>query len=304
MTDAMASAVRVLQAVEPQAPWRRRPLFGADAGRGSISTLSRVPARCPSCAILKDRGVVTERQLQEAIQHQVLYGGRLGTSLYELGFITEERLQEALARAHGVPGLRRGPPGDPAGGGGAGAQGRWPSKHKVFPYRCRGKTLTLLMVDPSDHAAVARIGYSLGFIVKHRGGARVPDDPAPARLLRRGRALALHRHAPAGRRRPSAEPPRPPRPPPRCIDEAQHARRGRGGACWPSASASSGGCCSSSCGSPGCWAGAARARAWTGRWRPALTRPAGPAVGLPDRGPRPDASSSAGWARRRRTSAS
>src|SRR5260370_31514575 len=53
--------------------------------------------------ILRDRGVITERQLQEAIQHQVLYGGRLGTSLYELGFITEERLREGLARAHGGP---------------------------------------------------------------------------------------------------------------------------------------------------------------------------------------------------------
>ena len=53
--------------------------------------------------ILRDRGVVTERQLQEAIQHQVLYGGRIGTNLYELGFITEERLQEGLAKAHGVP---------------------------------------------------------------------------------------------------------------------------------------------------------------------------------------------------------
>jgi hypothetical protein len=46
---------------------------------------------------------VTERQLQEAIQHQVLYGGRLGTNLHELGFLTEQRLQEALSRAHGVP---------------------------------------------------------------------------------------------------------------------------------------------------------------------------------------------------------
>ena len=53
--------------------------------------------------ILIDGGMVTERQLQEAIQYQVLYGGRLGTNLYELGFITEERLQEALSRAHGVP---------------------------------------------------------------------------------------------------------------------------------------------------------------------------------------------------------
>ena len=32
----------------------------------------------------------------------MLYGGRLGTSLFELGFITEERLTDALSRAHGV----------------------------------------------------------------------------------------------------------------------------------------------------------------------------------------------------------
>jgi hypothetical protein len=36
----------------------------------------------------------------------------------------------------------------------------------VFPCRARGKTLWLGMVDPGDHAAVAHIGYSLGFIVR------------------------------------------------------------------------------------------------------------------------------------------
>jgi hypothetical protein len=115
--------------------------------------------------ILRDRGIVTEKQLQEAIQHQVLYGGRLGTSLYELGFITEERLQEALARAHGVPtvavDVREIQPE---------AVGLIPkalaAKHKIFPYRVRGKTLFLLMVDPNDHATVARVGYSLGYIVR------------------------------------------------------------------------------------------------------------------------------------------
>jgi hypothetical protein len=116
--------------------------------------------------ILKDRGIVTERQLQEAIQHQVLYGGRLGTSLYELGFITEERLQEALARAHGV-----------TGGGAIDHRDVQPEavaalpkalavRHKVCPYKLKGKTLFLLMVDPQDHEAVARVSYSLGYIVK------------------------------------------------------------------------------------------------------------------------------------------
>src|SRR5262245_55751334 len=115
--------------------------------------------------LLKDRGIVTERQLQEAIQHQVLYGGRLGTNLYELGFITEERLQEALAKAHGVPALavdmREVQPEMVSLIPKAMA-----ARYKVFPYRLRGKTLTLLMVDPGDHTAVAKVGYTLGYIVK------------------------------------------------------------------------------------------------------------------------------------------
>jgi len=109
--------------------------------------------------------MVTERQLQEAIQYQVLYGGRLGTNLFELGFITEERLQEALSRAHGVPGvavdLRSLDPATVSA-----VPKKLAAKHKVFPYRLKGQTLTLLMVDPTDHRAVAEVGYSLGYIVK------------------------------------------------------------------------------------------------------------------------------------------
>jgi hypothetical protein len=89
----------------------------------------------------------------------------LGTNLYELGFITEQRLQEALSRAHGVPAP------------GVDLPDRQPeavalvpkaltARYKVFPYQVRGKTLFLLMVDPSDHTAVAQVGYSLGYIVK------------------------------------------------------------------------------------------------------------------------------------------
>jgi hypothetical protein len=126
----------------------------AGARRSALPILGR---------ILRDRGVITDRQLQEAIQHQVLYGGRLGTSLHELGFITEERLADALARAKGVPAadLRTVEPE---------ALALVPKKlaqrFKVFPCRLRGRTLFLAMVEPNDHAAVAHIGYSKGLIVR------------------------------------------------------------------------------------------------------------------------------------------
>ncbi|HEY6547825.1 MAG TPA: hypothetical protein VI589_07955 [Vicinamibacteria bacterium] len=109
--------------------------------------------------------MVTERQLEEAIQYQVLYGGRLGTNLYELGFITEERLQEALSRAHGVASVEidvRSIEPDVV----SAVPKKLVVRHKVFPYRLKGKTLTLLMVNPADHRAVADVGYSLGYIVK------------------------------------------------------------------------------------------------------------------------------------------
>ena len=93
----------------------------------------------------------------------MLYGGRLGTALHELGFITEERLTDALARAHGVPAidLRAIAP-DAA----TLVSKKLAQRFKVFPCRVRGKTLFLGMVDPGDHAAVAHIGYSLGYIVR------------------------------------------------------------------------------------------------------------------------------------------
>jgi hypothetical protein len=93
----------------------------------------------------------------------VLYGGRLGTSLYELGFITEERLSEALSRAHGVPAA------DPRSFQPDVASlvpKKAVTKFKVIPWRVRGKTLFLGMVNPADHTAVARIGYSLDYIVR------------------------------------------------------------------------------------------------------------------------------------------
>jgi len=93
----------------------------------------------------------------------VLYGGRLGTSLHELGFITEQRLSEALARAHGVPvGELSSLQPEAA----ALVPRAIATRFKVMPWRLRGKTLFLGMVDPGDHAAVAHVGYTLGYIVR------------------------------------------------------------------------------------------------------------------------------------------
>lgn len=53
--------------------------------------------------VLIAEGVITEEQLEQALDAQLMYGGHLGTCLIELGCLSEERLGEALAQASGVP---------------------------------------------------------------------------------------------------------------------------------------------------------------------------------------------------------
>jgi hypothetical protein len=115
--------------------------------------------------ILRERGLVGEEQLEQAIQHQVLYGGRLGTSLLELGFITEDGLLQGLSRLYGMPAAIVDPREiTPA------TVTLLPKamavRFRVFPWKLKGKTLFLLMMDPHDHTAIARISLSQGYIVK------------------------------------------------------------------------------------------------------------------------------------------
>ncbi len=47
-------------------------------------------------------GFATERDLEEALARQVMYGGELGSNLLELGVVTEEQLAQALSHGTGL----------------------------------------------------------------------------------------------------------------------------------------------------------------------------------------------------------
>ena len=111
------------------------------------------------------KGYLSAQQLAEAIEHQVVYGGRLGTNLIELGYSTEAQVAEALAAQFGISTME--------------VQdkdlelnlldevGRTRCEQfKVFPHSLSSKTLRLLMVDPSDHVAKAEISYATPYIVR------------------------------------------------------------------------------------------------------------------------------------------
>jgi hypothetical protein len=52
---------------------------------------------------LIEKGHATEEQCTEALQRQVVFGGKIGTNLLELFHITEDQLLEALSHTHRIP---------------------------------------------------------------------------------------------------------------------------------------------------------------------------------------------------------
>lgn len=115
--------------------------------------------------LLLNREVVSREQLAEAIEAQVVYGGRLGTNLIELGYATEDAIGGALAEQYGIPYASLAP-GEVDLDLVEEITPRRCEHYKVFPHSLTSKTLKLLMVDPSDHVAKAEISYGTGYIVR------------------------------------------------------------------------------------------------------------------------------------------
>ncbi|MFZ5444987.1 MAG: hypothetical protein ACOZQL_33665 [Myxococcota bacterium] len=53
--------------------------------------------------LLLEERLISAEQLEEALETQVVHGGRLGTNLVELGFVKEAELARALGRQHNLP---------------------------------------------------------------------------------------------------------------------------------------------------------------------------------------------------------
>jgi hypothetical protein len=115
--------------------------------------------------ILLDEGLIDEIQLRSAIGHQKNWGGKLGSALLELGFITEDVIrhvledqlkQRCLTEKQLVP--------DPR------ALELMPMqdalRYTVLPLSVDGTEITLAMSNPFDLAVADEIGFKLGKKVK------------------------------------------------------------------------------------------------------------------------------------------
>src|SRR5689334_6266047 len=104
-------------------------------------------------------------QLEAALRNQVLYGGRLGTNLVELGYIDLELLSAYLAELSGfpiaTPTLLDGA--DPALLEKLGADDAHRLRAIPLGYLGEGTgTVAVALVDPTDGRAVEYLGAQLG----------------------------------------------------------------------------------------------------------------------------------------------
>lgn len=114
--------------------------------------------------LLKEKLITTE-QLDEALKSHTLFGIKLGSSLIELGFISDEQLCRFLSNKLGVPAVppraMSSVPQEVLGLVPAELAGRY----RVIPIKVEGKKLALAMGDPTDFKAIDEVAFVTGCVV-------------------------------------------------------------------------------------------------------------------------------------------
>jgi hypothetical protein len=110
--------------------------------------------------ILVRDGACTQEAVREALQNQVIFGGRLGTNLLELGAVTEEALALALGERHGIPSLHGNLPIDERVT--ALVRPDVADRCEVVPYYLADRKLALLVCDPSDLGMLDEVAFASG----------------------------------------------------------------------------------------------------------------------------------------------
>jgi hypothetical protein len=110
--------------------------------------------------ILVREGACTAEAVRDALENQVIFGGRLGTNLLELGAVTEEALARALGERHGIPSLSGDLPLDE--GVVALVRPEVADRCDAVPFFLSGRRLAVLVCDPNDLGRLDEVAFASG----------------------------------------------------------------------------------------------------------------------------------------------
>lgn len=148
--------------------------------------------------LLLSEKLIAREGLEEALEEQVIHGGRLGTMLLELGFVNEKDLARCLGKQHNCafacgemqPDPRALELVDP----------QFMDDKDVLPMRVDPTRISVAVVDPHDHEALHAIAFKTG---KRVVPVVVPEFRMHQMLRRYCRAFRNMRPIDMGQTRPS-----------------------------------------------------------------------------------------------------
>src|SRR5688572_1023682 len=115
--------------------------------------------------LLLKENMVTPQQLQEALSHQKMNGGKLGKAFVSLGYVRDEEITSLLSRQYGVPSINLDHfEVDPAIIKIIPAETS--RKYQILPLSRSGATLTIAMADPTNVFAMDDIKFMTGYNVE------------------------------------------------------------------------------------------------------------------------------------------
>ena len=147
--------------------------------------------------LLLKENMVTPQQLQEALNHQKMGGGKLGKAFVSLGFVKDEEITSLLSRQYGVPSINLDHfevdpaiikiiPAETA------------RKYQVLPLSRSGAVLTIAMADPTNVFAMDDIKFMTGYNVEPVVASEGAIEDSIERYYGSTRSLELRRDSSAG----------------------------------------------------------------------------------------------------------
>ena len=116
--------------------------------------------------LLIQEGLITQAELEEALKSQVIFGGRLGTHLIEMGLLKEDDLAGALSRKLKVPCISANQLKDIPPPVISCLPRELAERYRVVPLRLENRRLTLVMADPSDLRTIDELSFRTGYLIR------------------------------------------------------------------------------------------------------------------------------------------
>jgi type IV pilus assembly protein PilB len=147
--------------------------------------------------LLLKENMVTPQQLQEALSHQKMNGGKLGKAFVSLGYVRDEEITSLLSRQYGVPSINLDHfEVDPAIIKIIPAETS--RKYQILPLSRSGATLTIAMADPTNVFAMDDIKFMTGYNVEPVVASETSLEEAIEKYYGSTRSLQLKQDAAGG----------------------------------------------------------------------------------------------------------